>query len=135
MDLSQIGLFNGIVGKMNWLIQRQGVIAQNVENVDTPGYEAQDVTPFSFKTMMKKVAPVATDPNHIQPVGDDDSNGEGKAASALRTTWELKPDGNAVSSEREMKKAADTATDYQLVSNIYKHSIGLIKTALGESGT
>jgi flagellar basal-body rod protein FlgB len=133
MDLSQLGLFNGIVGKMNWLVQRQGVIAQNVENLDTPGYEAQDVAPFTFKSMMKKIAPVATEPGHIQLVSD--SSDDAKESSVLRTTWELKPDGNAVSSEREAKKSADTAIQYQLVTNIYKHSVGLLKTALGNNGS
>ena len=80
--------------------------------------------------MMKKVTTVATDPAHIQ-LASDGSGGDAKESSVLRTSWELKPDGNAVSNEREMKKAADTAADYQLVTNIYKHSIGLMKTALG----
>ena len=32
MDLSQLGLFSGLIGKMDWLTQRQKAIAENVAN-------------------------------------------------------------------------------------------------------
>ncbi len=134
MDLSQIGLFNGLVGKMDWLVQRQGVIAQNIANADTPQYESQDIAPFSFKTMLKKLAPVATDAAHIQVSASGDANGDAKVGSALHDAYEVKPDGNAVTTEQEMKKAADTAADYQLATNIYKKSVSLLELALGRNG-
>ncbi len=136
MDLSQIGLFSGLMDKMNWLTQRQGLIASNIANVDTPGAEGKDLAPFTFKNMMKKLqlAPAQTSSGagFLQvgmPTGG--SGGDAKEMSELHSAYEVKPDGNAISTEAEMKKAADTAADYQLVTNVYKKSVSLIELALG----
>ena len=131
MDLSQLGLLSGIKDKMDWLIQRQQVIASNIANVDTPGYEGKDITPFSFKSIFKKLQPTQTSAAHMQ-LASSAADGPNKEASLVRNAYEIKPDGNAVSSEAEMKKAADTAADYQLASNVYKKSVSLIEMALGE---
>ena len=131
MDLSQIGLFNGLVSKMDWLTQRQGVIARNIANSDTPAYESLDIAPFSFKNMLKKLQPTVTNSAHME-LASSTSGGAAKEGSALRSAYEVKPDGNAVSTEQEMKKAADTAADYQLATNIYKKSVSLVELALGK---
>jgi flagellar basal-body rod protein FlgB len=130
MDLTQLGIFSGIVGKMNWLTQRQQTISENVANADTPGYEAKDITPFSFESMFKKLTLNTTQSGHIQLASAADG-AEARETSTLRTTWELKPDGNAVSVEREAKKAADTAADYELVTSMYKKYVSMEQTALG----
>jgi flagellar basal-body rod protein FlgB len=131
MDLTKIGIFSGMVGKMNWLTQRQETIATNVANSDTPGYEAQDIAAFTFGNMFKKVSLATTQPGHIQLASATNSD-DAKESSALRTTWELKPDGNAVSVEREAKKAADTAADYEMVTGMYKKYVTMEKAALGQ---
>ena len=91
-----------------------------------------DIAPFTFEGTMRKLQPVTTEPGHIVPASA--SGGAAKESSALRTAYEVKPDGNAVSVEREMKKEAETEVDYELATNMYKQSVGLIKTALGEAG-
>ena len=40
--LDNIGVLQGISGKMGWLNQRQTIIAQNVANADTPRYVPHD---------------------------------------------------------------------------------------------
>jgi len=40
-----------------------------------------------------------------------------------------------VSLEDEMIKVSDTTSDYQLMTNLYKKQVGLIKTAIGRSGS
>ncbi len=129
MDLTQLGLMNGIASKMSWLIQRQGVIAENISNADTPDYRAKDVVPFSFKNTLKKMMPVTTNAAHLSTV----SLGGGADAKETveRTGFEVKPDGNIVSREHEIMKASDTASDYQLVTNIYQKTVSMIKTAIG----
>ena len=45
--LSGIDLFQVAGDRMRYLTERQTVIARNIANADTPGYKAQDLTPFS----------------------------------------------------------------------------------------
>jgi flagellar basal-body rod protein FlgB len=131
MDLTNMGLFKGLQEKMSWLIQRQGVIAQNVSNADTSDYVAKDLAPFTFSSVMKKLAPTVTDPAHIKLVSSSDSAEE----KPLRNAYDVQPDGNAVSLEHEATKAAATAADYQLAANIYKSQYGMLKTATSAAGT
>ena len=128
MDLTQLGLFNGIASKMSWLVQRQGVIAENVANADTPGYAPSDLVPFSFKSTLKKLLPATTDAGHISLVSSD--SGDSKVA-AERKGFEVKLDGNGVSREHQIMRGAQTAIDYQMTTNLYQKTVGLIKTAIG----
>ena len=43
----QIGLFALADRRLAWLGARQGVLAQNVANADTPGWQQRDIRPFS----------------------------------------------------------------------------------------
>src|SRR5437868_528271 len=38
--------------RMGWLSARQNVLAQNVANVDTPGYAAKDLKPINFEDIL-----------------------------------------------------------------------------------
>jgi flagellar basal-body rod protein FlgB len=118
---------DGIASKMNWLVQRQSVIAENIANADTPDYRAKDLAPFSFKNTLKKLMPAKTDSNHLSLV----SSGSDTREAAERTGFEVKPDGNGVSREHQITKASSTASDYQLAANIYQKTLTLIKTAIG----
>ena len=123
MDLTQLGLIDGIASKMSWLVQRQSVIAQNIANADTPDYESKDLAPFSFKNTLKKLLPVKTDAIHISLV----FTGSDTKVAAQRIEYEVKPDGNGVSREHQIMRGAQTAADYQLVTNIYQKTVGLIQ--------
>ena len=43
MDLSQSPLFSMLTRRLQWLGQRQQVLAQNIANSDTPGFKPRDV--------------------------------------------------------------------------------------------
>jgi flagellar basal-body rod protein FlgB len=40
-----------------------------------------------------------------------------------------------VSLEDELIKVSETAADYQMMTNLYKKQIGMLKTALGKGGS
>ena len=42
--------------KMNYLDTRQGVIAQNIANADTPDFRSRDLTDVVFGTMLIEVS-------------------------------------------------------------------------------
>ena len=48
--------------------------------------------------------------------------------TAARRLW---PDGDAVVLEEQTAKAAQTALDFQLTSNLYRKYLGMVRIALG----
>ena len=55
----------------------------------------------------------------------------GLTGQTHETAFEVAPDGNEVILEEQMAKAARTALDHQLASNLYRKYVGMIRTALG----
>ena len=55
MTTQNLTLLNAMVQKMDWVEERQKIIAQNIANADTPEYRPQDLTPLNFKTMLADV--------------------------------------------------------------------------------
>lgn len=134
MDLKKLPLFDLLTRRMTWLSQRQEVLAQNIANANTPDYTPQDLKPMPFVETMKRLAPVnpdLTSPLHMagtvvrrpQPFREDEQ----------RKRYEVAPDGNSVVIEEQMMKVAETQMDYQLVTNLYRKHVDMIKTAIGRT--
>lgn len=131
-------LFKLLSARMAWLSQRQGILAQNIANADTPDYRPKDLQERSFSRMVKGQV---GRPSRIAVTKTDQSHLDGKASARLSlvgrdqtSPYEVSPDGNAVILEEQTAKAGQTALDHQLASNIYKKYVGMFKTALGTSG-
>lgn len=122
--------------KMNYLSTRQGVIAQNIANSDTPEYRPRDLTEVDFGAVLKdvtgsnKIRMERTTLGHITPGGSLDSADERKS----RMTYEVAPADNAVIIEEQMVKASQTTMDYNLMTNLMRKNISMIQTALGRGG-
>jgi len=127
MDPTDIGLFHLAERRLAWVDQRQRVLAQNVANANTPGYQPRDVLPFAASLSAAGAAMVRTDPSHL--------SGSSEAASSVRARSSSRsPNGNAVSMEHELGKVAETASTQELVTNLYRKYQGLFRTALGRNG-
>lgn len=128
-----IALLRAMTAKMGYLDQRQKVLAQNVANADTPGYQPHDLTKVDFGAVLQKTAasgelfPAHTDQKHMSLEGsiDDPKNREQKV------TYEIAPAGNAVILEEQMVSSAQTTMDYNLMTTLYQKNINMIRTALG----
>lgn len=129
MDPTRIALFDLAERRLAWTERRQAVLAQNIANADTPGWQPRDVAPFAAVADQAGVALARTDPFHL--VGTSDTSRLG--ARPVRPTGR-QPDGNAVSLDQELTKVADTDTTQSLVSAIYHTYLGLFRTALGQGG-
>lgn len=136
MDIKNIALFQAMGAKMNYLSTRQGVLAQNIANADTPEYRPRDLTEVDFGAVLqdvtgsKKVRMERTEPGHIMPGGNIDAPDSRKS----RVTYEVAPGDNAVIIEEQMIKATQTTMDYNLMTNLMRKNIGMIQTALGNGG-
>lgn len=124
MDPTDIGLFQLADRRLAWVDKRQQVLAQNVANANTPGYEPRDLA--SFGGVLKSLGMTTTSPVHIAAAGD-------AARSAVSGVPDRAPGGNAVSIEREMSKVADTAGIQELVLNLERGYMGMFRTVIGRS--
>lgn len=134
MDIKNIALFQAMGAKMNYLSTRQGVIAQNIANSDTPEYRPRDLSKVDFGSVLKdvtgskKVRMEKTTAGHMLPGGDIDNAKNRKS----RMTYEVAPADNAVIIEEQMLKASQTTMDYNLMTNLMRKNVGMIQTALGK---
>ena len=110
--------------RLGWLQSRQRVLAQNIANADTPGWKERDIS--SFATVLAGQAgfggPSRTQPTHLAGTVD---------TQARIMRGETAPDGNAVSIDAQMIKIAQTETDHEAVTAIYRKYMGMFRMALG----
>lgn len=132
MDLGDIKLFQALNARMSWLTDRQRVLAQNVANADTPNYMARDLPEASFHQMLRgsqdRLKLQSTSGHHLAGSKKDDGLSRTQQARV-----ESSPTGNSVVLEEEMMKVSETVADYELMSNLYRKSVGLLKLAIGKS--
>lgn len=104
---------------------RQGLVARNIANADTPGYRAQDLPDFA-DSLNRPGALRATRPGHL---------GAGPAATVTAQAQTARnsgaPDGNGVSVETEMVRAAEVRQQHDLALSVYRSASGIIRTSLG----
>ncbi|MGF1611152.1 MAG: flagellar basal body rod protein FlgB [Kiloniellales bacterium] len=128
----KLSLFGAIGRKMAWLTQRQSVVAENIANADSPGYAPRDMKESAFARLLMRgpapVTPTATDRAHLP--GTLGGRG-GFKDEEQRRPYETAPDGNAVVIEEQLIKVAETQMDYQLMTNLYRKHLSMIRTALG----
>lgn len=136
MNYTNLPLFTAMKAKLSYTSERQGVLAQNIANVDTPGYRARDVVPPDFKDVLSRapgsrLAMTMTSGQHL-------ASGAGSASGhrivTRASTYEQSPVGNNVSIEEEMMRVSQNQSEYQRTINLYRKTIALFKTALGSGG-
>ena len=135
MGIMQLSVFNLLADKMRWHQTRQGVLAENVANAETPGFTAHELKPFDIEEQQSQAS--------IQSAGDGGNPARltlppippqaPDSPSAREGGFEITPAGNGVTLEDQMMKVADNQMDYQAVTALYTRSIGILKTALGRS--
>jgi flagellar basal-body rod protein FlgB len=133
MSSSVSGILDLLTQKMSYLNQKQGVLAENVANVDTPGYRQLDIKPFTFSDAMRQadIGMAVTDPRHIVPASMAGVN----AQTSIAKDTEVSPSGNSVDLENQMMEISKTAVDYQTMTSIYHKMTGLFKIAIKGSST
>jgi flagellar basal-body rod protein FlgB len=98
---------------MDLLSARQKLVASNIANVDTPGYQTQDI---DFQGELQST--MARDPKVVGVQG-----------------LAVKNDGNNVSLDREARLLAENALRFQMASSLLHSEIGQIRSAINEGKT
>jgi len=136
--LEQIALLNGLTQKMNFLQTRQRILSQNISNADNPGYAAMDLKKPDFAKTLgmsavtgvgsgQAISMTTTSPlhsSHIQLLG------RAEAGERIRQPYEITKTKNSVNLEEQVMSASQTASDYQLVTNIYNKNIDMMNAAI-----
>ncbi|PPQ27772.1 flagellar basal body rod protein FlgB [Rhodopila globiformis] len=137
--LENIDLFRLAGERMRYLTQRQSVIARNIANADTPGYQAQDVAPFSFDSALLRAGNTAENAGQAPALNLVRTNPEHIAltlanqvaqVTSRTSSYAEKPDGNTVSIEQQMIKSADVSNGFALASAAYTKTLSLMETAI-----
>lgn len=133
MTTQNLGLFKALNAKMNYLDQRQKVLAQNIANANTPNYKAHDLSKVDFGAVLKEVSgsnvlrPETTNPMHM-PSPTDIADPKNRKA---KETYDVVPTGNAVTLEEQMVNSTQTLTDFNLMTTLTQKNVGLFRIALG----
>ena len=106
--------------------KRQALVAANMANADTPGYQPRDLPPFSQSMPGDAGTPLrATRAGHV----------DAGATSAVQAQAQIQrgedPNGNGVSVEQEMLRAVEIKRQHDRALTIYKSSLGILRSALG----
>ena len=95
---------------MDLLSARQKLVATNIANADTPGYQTQDLD-FQSEFM----------------------NATGGAGRAVNVPdLQVKNDGNNVSLDREARLLSENALRFQVASQLMKSQIRIVRSAVTE---
>jgi flagellar basal-body rod protein FlgB len=112
MKLDQTGLQLG--NYMSYLSQRQGVIASNIANADTPGYQTRDVQmPADFSSIMRDAGSVVVE------IPDLPSRN----------------DGNNVSIDREARLLSENTMKFNLATQMVRGELKSVRSAIEEGRT
>ena len=103
----------GIEQFMNMVSARQKVVASNIANADTPGYQTKDIDFNSeFQSQMS-----GSKPNVMEVSGLKNKN-----------------DGNNVDIDREARLLAENALRFSVAENLAHSELSTIRTAIEEGG-
>lgn len=131
MDPTGIGLLDLAEQRLTWLDRQQSVLARNVANANTPGYQPRDLRPFTDALAnASAITPVQTQPNHLPGTVDTTSGAE-----IIDRSQTASLDGNAVGLDEQLVKVAEADSNHQLAATIYKTYMNMFNTALGRGSS
>jgi flagellar basal-body rod protein FlgB len=101
----------GIERYMSLLSTRQKLVAANIANADTPGYQTKDI---DFQAELENQVS-GSNPNVLEVAG-------------LKT----KNDGNNVNVDREARMLAENALRFSVASNLARAELSTVRSAIQE---
>lgn len=103
---------------------RMGLVAQNMANADTPGFKAQDLGDFAAIYDDARMDLRSTRAGHLSSTTAD-------RAQPMTVRGAVDPNGNSVSVETEMARAAEIRMTHDMATAVYQATSNIVKTSLG----
>ncbi|WP_368185789.1 FlgB family protein [Aestuariibius sp. HNIBRBA575] len=106
--------------------QNQAVVARNIANADTPGFQAQSVSHFAeiYDAPMQSAL-------RQTRAGHFESTHTNATSFLTNSQSESSPNGNSVSVEEEMLKSVEIQREHSRALAIYRHSLDLMRISIG----
>ncbi|MDB5511307.1 MAG: flagellar basal body rod protein [Enterovirga sp.] len=135
MGMTDLPLVSMLKTRMHWHQARQKVLAENVAQANTPGFQAKELVepsrPASGAAVGGALAVDRTSPLHLAAA----SGGASDVTKTATGGFETRPSGNSVNLEDEMLKVAGNQSDYQLAASLYQKSLSMLRAAAGVRGS
>lgn len=119
-----VGLSSALNHRMDYLIQRQGMVASNIANADTPDYLTRDLTFQRLATQHGGVGLRRTNSKHLA------ANGGAKAGKEITSKEHMTHNGNSVQMDVEMLKLNDIQLNYNMATQLYRKHMQLQNIAV-----
>ncbi len=121
-------LSDALTSRMGFLTQRQGIVASNIANSNTPGYISRDLVSKGKGADTGAFGMAVTNAQHM--MGDP---GKARLAGVLtEDTRFIQHNGNSVRLDEEMLKMTDIQLNYRMMTEVYTKHAGMQKMALGQ---
>jgi flagellar basal-body rod protein FlgB len=135
MDFNNLAIFRMARTKLDYVAQRQTLLAENIANADTPNYKVKDLRELDFRQMALNaykptVRQSVTQEGHVQAAVSDEGPFQ---VNTPRHTWETSLDGNKVVLEEQVEKMSRGRSEYGLALNLIKKNMQMLKAALGRN--
>lgn len=132
MDTTKTDINKMLAAQMKYMSQRQGVLAHNIANIDTPGYKSEDLKKVDFSKMVAQQGRLELAATSSQHLGGTLAGGSAVYSTRDdRNTFESKPNQNNVVLEDQMGKISDTNAQFQLSSTMLRKFTSLYRKAAG----
>lgn len=127
-----MGLFDATVELLQrgaaFAVRRHAILAQNLANVETPGYRGQDLT---FARQLDLVQQSRALPVALELRGPAGAREAGLDVRLVRAPdGPPRPDGNDVDVDRQMVKIAETTLYHNAVVHLLIAKLNAMKTAI-----
>jgi flagellar basal-body rod protein FlgB len=120
---------------LNGLATRQSVIANNLANIDTPGFKASEV---NFAQQLSDATQagsglqlVSTNPQHLSGTSTASSDA---VEITLSNNSSERLDGNNVDSEQEMESLSETVLQYEAAARVVSLRMGMLRNVINGGG-
>ncbi|HVH01826.1 MAG TPA: FlgB family protein [Amaricoccus sp.] len=125
MDINTLSLASAVAAHA---AARQQVIAENVAHADTPGYRARDIADFAsiVDDTIGAFAARTTRPGHLA-FGADARGFDPREQTALGAET---PNGNTVSLEDQMLRAAEVRQEHEMAIGVYSKSLEILRASV-----
>jgi flagellar basal-body rod protein FlgB len=124
---------------VNFTQMRHGVLAGNIANLDTPGYQARDISPTEFQERLKEAAekqrtadstPAYSTYDGQQTQTPARTNEFSKVAKNLKSM--LRHDGNNTGIEEQVTAMAKNQQQYNIAITLMNQQFRLLRLAVTE---
>ena len=135
MAADDVSLLGALREALSFRNARQRVIAENVANVNTPGFVPNDIAESQFERLLAngRTAGAGLRTTHARHFGAE--SGSASAYQAERSPdSETTINGNAVVIEEQMVRANENRMKFETALSLYQKSLNMIRLAARPPG-